>query len=162
MAPTEMSRGLYPSPPNLSTARIDAPFAFWTIKHGIKGSGMPAWGGSMGDDYIWNLAAFLQQLPTLDAAAYRAMVARSGGHSHGGGESAEHHHDEAMHDMPGMDAAHDHRADAGGGDSHVTDASGAPDAALAPGTPPHTDAPATHVDPPGTPPHAHDASSTTR
>ena len=36
---------------------------------GIKASGMPAWGKSMGDEYIWNMAAFIQKLPTLDAAA---------------------------------------------------------------------------------------------
>jgi hypothetical protein len=78
------------------------------IKHGVKASGMPAWGKSMNDDYIWNLAAFLQALPKLDEAGYRTMVAQSGGHSHGGGEThgagesrvhaasgGNHHHDHA-------------------------------------------------------------------
>ena len=31
------------------------------IKHGIKASGMPAWGKSMADDYIWGMVALLQQ-----------------------------------------------------------------------------------------------------
>ena len=44
MAETEMSQGLYPAPPNLSQYGVDAPKAFWVIKHGIKASGMPAWG----------------------------------------------------------------------------------------------------------------------
>ena len=104
MEPTELSKGLYPAPPNLTKAQVSAAQAFWTIKHGIKASGMPAWGTSMGDEYIWNMAAFLQQLPKLDAASYQTMVAHSGGHSHGGGESGahHHHHDEAMEGMPGM------------------------------------------------------------
>ncbi len=87
---TELSRGLYPAPPNLTTHRVDEASAFWVIKHGIKASGMPAWGLSMNDEYIWNMAAFLQKLPDLDADEYRALVASSGGHSHGGGETMAH------------------------------------------------------------------------
>ncbi|UHQ21429.1 cytochrome c [Lysobacter sp. 5GHs7-4] len=101
MDSTELSRGLYPAPPELSKAAIDPRHAFWTIKHGIKASGMPAWGGSMDDEYIWNMTALLQALPSLDEARYRALVAESGGHSHGGGETmaegADDHHDATPH-----------------------------------------------------------------
>lgn len=92
---TELSKGLYPKPPNLSLAQVRPAEAFWAIKHGIKASGMPAWGKSMDDEYIWNMAAFLQELPKLDKARYDALVAGSGGHSHGGGETAGHAHAEA-------------------------------------------------------------------
>ena len=85
MGDTELSRGLYPAPPDLTQVTVDAAEAFWVIKHGIKASGMPAWGQSMGDAYIWNMAAFLQQLPKLSPEQYQAMVASSGGHDHGGG-----------------------------------------------------------------------------
>ena len=113
MEPTELSKGLYPAPPNFANAGEFMPsHHFWVIKHGIKASGMPAWGRSMDDEYIWGMVAFLQQLPKLDAAQYKAMVANSGGHSHGGGETGEHHdeagaedhHDEGEehHDMAGM------------------------------------------------------------
>lgn len=105
VSPTELSRGLYPSPPDLMAGTIDQAEAFWVIKHGIKASGMPAWGVSMDDGYIWNMAAFLQELPGLDAKAYRALVASSGGHSHGGGET-------------------DLRGEAGGADHHADDAHG--------------------------------------
>ncbi len=91
MAETELSKGLYPAPPNLSKADMKDPaHHFWVIKHGIKASGMPAWGQSMSDDYIWNMVAFLQQMPKLDEAQYQALVASSGGHEHGGGETAPH------------------------------------------------------------------------
>lgn len=92
MAETELSKGLYPAPPNLTQHPVDPKEAFWVIKHGIKASGMPAWGKSMEDDYIWNMAAFLQQLPKLNAEQYQALVASSGGHSHGGGETGGHAH----------------------------------------------------------------------
>src|SRR3546814_8967077 len=75
---------------NLTQHEVDATVAFWVIKHGVKMSGMPAWGKSMSDEYIWNMAAFLQQLPDLDEEQYKALVATSGGHSHGGGETQPH------------------------------------------------------------------------
>lgn len=90
MTSTELSLGLYPAPPDLTRETVDAAQAFWVIKHGIKASGMPAWGKSMDDAYIWNMVAFVQQLPGMDAAQYRAMVASSGGHAHGGGETQPH------------------------------------------------------------------------
>ncbi|WP_082575636.1 cytochrome c [Lysobacter sp. Root667] len=125
MQATELSRGLYPAPPDFSKQTPDDPArAFWTIKHGIKASGMPAWGHSMGDDYIWNMAALLQALPSMDEAKYRALVAESGGHSHGGGETMP----EGAADRHGDPAAHGH--DDGGHGNHEDgmqeDAAGSP------------------------------------
>ncbi len=82
---SEASAGLYPTPPNLTQRRTDdAARAFWVIKHGIKMSGMPAWGRSMEDEPIWGMVAFLRQLPDMSPDRYRELVAASGGHSHGG------------------------------------------------------------------------------
>jgi mono/diheme cytochrome c family protein len=92
---TELQRGLYPRPPDLTRERIDPREAFWVVKHGIKASGMPAWGRSMDDAYLWNLVAFVETLPSLDAAGYEAAVAASEGHSHGGGETHAHEHAQA-------------------------------------------------------------------
>lgn len=82
---SELSKGLYPQPPNLSKVKIDPAQAFWVIKHGVKASGMPAWGKSMDDDSIWSLVAFLQKLPQMDDPQYDQTVGSSGGHSHAGG-----------------------------------------------------------------------------
>ena len=88
MGETELSKGLYPVPPNFSRMQpLNPAHAFWVTKHGIKASGMPAWGRSMDDEFIWGMVAFLQQLPKLDAAGYQALVASSDGHAHGGGET---------------------------------------------------------------------------
>ena len=85
---TEMSRGLYPTPPNLVQRPLDNPAAaFWVIKHGLKMSGMPAWGKSMEDKYVWGLVAFLKKLPDMPADRYQELVDASGGHQHGGSES---------------------------------------------------------------------------
>lgn len=86
---SELSRGLYPAPPRLDNPERQRTAAqdFWIIKHGIKASGMPAWGKSMEDKYIWSMVAFLEKLPQLSSGQYRELVAASGGHQHGGGET---------------------------------------------------------------------------
>ncbi|MEX6501044.1 c-type cytochrome [Pseudomonas zhanjiangensis] len=131
VAQTELSQALYPAPPNLAKVGVDeSPAAtFWVIKHGIKASGMPAWGKSMGDEYIWGMVAFLDQLPEMDAKRYQALVASSGGHQHGGGESQMHNH-EGQHGSaePGHHAAAageaDHHADAPGAGAHHASSTG--------------------------------------
>jgi mono/diheme cytochrome c family protein len=77
MADSEIRPGLYPQPPNLSRVRIAPREAFWVIKHGIKMSAMPAWGGSHDDATIWSMVAFLQKLPGLTPAQYEDIVARA-------------------------------------------------------------------------------------
>jgi mono/diheme cytochrome c family protein len=105
MKDTELSLGLYPAPPNLSREASTNPArAFWIIKHGVKATGMPAWGKSMEDHYIWDLVAFLKHLPSMSADQYAAEVAASGGHSHGGGETQAHTHE----DVAGGGSAHPH------------------------------------------------------
>jgi cytochrome c553/cytochrome c5 len=49
---------------------------FRTVKHGVRGSGMPAWPAAQRDDEIWSMVAFLRVLPNLDAATYRALAGR--------------------------------------------------------------------------------------
>jgi mono/diheme cytochrome c family protein len=91
---TEIRAGLYPKPPDL-TKRIKASpeEAFWVIKHGIKMSGMPAWGKTHNDSSIWGLVAFLQKLPELTSAQYQALAKT---------ESEVHHqHTQGEHDHTG-------------------------------------------------------------
>ena len=104
---TEMRKGMYPMPPNLAERVAHRPPAeqFWVIKHGLKMTGMPAWGLTHDDERIWSLVAFLQKLPSLSPDQYRGLVESGGGHHHhdemGGHnydpsqETAEHHHGEA-------------------------------------------------------------------
>jgi mono/diheme cytochrome c family protein len=77
MKTSEIRPGLYPQPPNLSQTRVDPKYAFWVIKHGIKMSAMPAWGGSHDDPTIWSMVAFLQQMPGMTPQQYRDIVARA-------------------------------------------------------------------------------------
>jgi cytochrome c1 len=119
---SELREGMYPQPPNLSQVHVDPQDAFWVIKHGIKMSAMPAWGMAGHDDLtIWSMVAFIEKLPGMTPAQYKAIVAKAppdedmdmdigaeGGHSHSHGD-ADHGHSEgqmtpasAMSAMPGM------------------------------------------------------------
>lgn len=116
---SELREGMYPQPPNLSKVHVDPQDAFWVIKHGIKMSGMPAWGMVEGHDdpTIWSMVAFIEKLPGMTPEQYKAIVAKappdedmdmgdeSGGHSHshGHGESADHPAETGMQGMAGMD-----------------------------------------------------------
>jgi mono/diheme cytochrome c family protein/ketosteroid isomerase-like protein len=90
---SEIARGLYPAPPNFAAASgLDPARTFWIIKHGIKATGMPAWGRSVDDRSIWDLVRFMRALPGMSAERYAAEVQASGGHSHGAAEDMEDHH----------------------------------------------------------------------
>lgn len=88
---SDMRAGLYPKPPDL-TKRIQASpaEAFWVIKHGIKMSGMPAWGITHDDASIWGLVAFLQKLPELTPAQYQALAKTEGESHHQHSHEQEH------------------------------------------------------------------------
>lgn len=95
MEKTEISQGLYPPAPELSRPLAHSPAEeFWMIKHGVKLTAMPAWGRTHSDELIWDMVAFVRQLPGLSPAQYQAIV-----------KSAPADHDEIMKAMPGMDRA---------------------------------------------------------
>ncbi len=73
----ETWQGLYPRPPLLSQQKFTANQVFWAVKHGIKMSGMPAWGRSHDDGEMWAITAFVMTLPGLSAEQYKATVANA-------------------------------------------------------------------------------------
>src|SRR5579862_8810984 len=71
---SDLRPGLYPHPPNLAQEDvIDAQRAFWTIKHGIKMSAMPAWGKTLDDASIWDIVAFVRQMPAMSEETYQQL-----------------------------------------------------------------------------------------
>ena len=106
---TEIRRGLYPQPPNLaqpaghagghdhSDLQKAAKRQFWIIKHGIKMTGMPAWGATHDDEALWGLVAFLQKLPEMSPEKFAALSEGAGGHGRSGG------HGGMQEDMKGME-----------------------------------------------------------
>lgn len=84
----DIAQGLYPPPPDLAkTAPLYTPAElFWTVKHGIKMTGMPAW-SDHSDDELWATVGFLEKLPGMREQDYAKLVMASiahGGHHHAG------------------------------------------------------------------------------
>jgi mono/diheme cytochrome c family protein len=94
---SEIRAGLLPQPPNLSQQSIEPRVAFWVIKHGIKATGMPAWGRSHDDEEIWNIVSFVQRLPRMTPQEYRAMSAAAASEEPAGDEEQEEAHEHAPH-----------------------------------------------------------------
>ncbi|MGH6831853.1 MAG: c-type cytochrome, partial [Methyloceanibacter sp.] len=46
----------------------------WVVKHGIKMTGMPAWGVTHSDELLWDVVAFLRKLPELTPEQYQTLV----------------------------------------------------------------------------------------
>ena len=44
------------------------------MKHGVKMTGMPAWGVTHEDELLWDVVAFLRKMPELSADQYRELV----------------------------------------------------------------------------------------
>jgi len=126
MKDSEIRPGLYPQPPNLSQVRVEPKEAFWVIKHGIKMSAMPAWGGSHDDQTMWSMVAFLQKLPDMTPQQYKDIVAKAPqdhdmdeavGHSHGEASDEDAHGAAAMEGMA-MAGETEHSHAAADGDTH--------------------------------------------
>ena len=75
MERTEISRGLYPRAPELRRKTdLNPAEQFWIIKHGVKMTGMPAWGVTHDDELIWDVVAFVRKLPELTPEQYEALI----------------------------------------------------------------------------------------
>ena len=50
---------------------------YWLVRHGIRMTGMPAWEYRLKDEEIWDLVAFMQHLPQLNATDYAQWMQRA-------------------------------------------------------------------------------------
>lgn len=97
--PAALGMGLNPPAPDLSESATEMAAAelFWITKHGIKMTGMPAWGETHEDESLWPVVAFMAALPDLDPAEYAAMLKSAEGRGHhapgAAGASDSHEHE---------------------------------------------------------------------
>ena len=101
--PTALARGLNPPAPDLaeSVKHMTPAELFWVTKHGIRMTGMPAWGATHEDDEIWPVVALMMALPNLDADGYRALLHSAVGAGHHTTDNRE--HDEVPSEPPSVD-----------------------------------------------------------
>jgi hypothetical protein len=92
--PDAVGQGLNPPAPDLaeSANEMTAAELFWVTKHGVKMTGMPAWGSTHEDHALWPVVALITALPELDAAAYEDLLNRAKGMGHHAKDAAETDH----------------------------------------------------------------------
>jgi mono/diheme cytochrome c family protein len=85
---SEIGEGLNPPAPDLSgreTREMSDGKIFWTIKNGIRMTGMPGFGPTHSDQEIWGMVAFVRHLPKLTPQEKAKLLEATGG------EEAHHH-----------------------------------------------------------------------
>jgi len=69
--PQPLARGLNPLPPDLHSGAADDPARiYWILDHGIRMTGMPAYGPSLRSADLWALTALVRRLPDLSPEDY--------------------------------------------------------------------------------------------
>jgi len=68
--PTALTNNFYPPAPNLISDPPDDPewHIFFTIRTGIRYTGMPAWDGVLSEQEMWKVTAFLSRIDKLPPA----------------------------------------------------------------------------------------------
>ena len=77
---TKFSEGLNPGAADLGEIakerQVNA--IFWVVKNGIRMTGMPSFGkAGVPDNELWQIAAFVKQLPKVSEADYKSWTAQS-------------------------------------------------------------------------------------
>ncbi len=78
-APEPFALGFRPAPANLANTGIGWKPAqlYWTIKHGMKLTAMPAWEYRLPDHDLWAIVAYVQRLPYETPRAFREALRAS-------------------------------------------------------------------------------------
>ncbi|MCG2665277.1 cytochrome c [Brevundimonas sp.] len=84
----EWAKGMTPRPPDLTqhSTKWTPEQIHWIVEHGVKMSGMPAFGGTHDSQTTWNITGFVGQLPSMSPEAYASVPAAEADH-HAVGES---------------------------------------------------------------------------
>jgi len=68
--PSPFGASFYPPVPQLILEPLDDPewHIAYAVRHGVRNTGMPAWKGSITDEEIWKITAFLNRIEKLPPA----------------------------------------------------------------------------------------------
>jgi hypothetical protein len=75
---SKFSEGLNPAAADLHeiAKEREASAIFWVVKNGIRMTGMPSFGkAGVPDNELWQIAAFVKQLPSVSEADYKTWTA---------------------------------------------------------------------------------------
>ncbi len=98
----EFAGGLYPEPPDMGHIQKERSPSemYWIVNHGIKMTGMPAFGPTHSDSQLYGVVALALEIPQISPEEYMQQVEKmdvQSGEGHSGGNhstqgAAEHNH----------------------------------------------------------------------
>ena len=82
---SEIAKGMNPTPPDLQAGEVQQRYTdaelYWIVEHGIRMTGMPAFGPTHPEKDLWAIVAFIKRLPAIKAEEYQSLAKGSGHHS---------------------------------------------------------------------------------
>lgn len=100
----EIGKGQKPIPPDLSEVAREMSISeiYWVLEHGIRHTGMPAYGETHSADELWGIAAFVEQLENMSPEEYQRLTKKEAapagpGAEGGGSEAGGHDHSTHTH-----------------------------------------------------------------
>lgn len=109
-SPTAMAQGLNPPATDLAEAARERSPAelFWVTKHGIRMTGMPAWGPTHADEELTPVVALITRFPDFAEDDYDNLLTAA---REAGVEHHHHHHDDEHGHEHDQDHGHEHHHD---------------------------------------------------
>jgi mono/diheme cytochrome c family protein len=91
--PASLSNSFYPPAPNLISDTPDDPewHIFYTIRTGVRYTGMPSWEKTLSEQDMWKITSFISHMEKLPPAVQDYWKTSFGVAAPGGEESKEEH-----------------------------------------------------------------------
>lgn len=74
----EFAEGLYPLPPSMTSGSVQQTLSdaeiYWIVKHGIKLTGMPAFGPTHDEKELWGIVAIVKEIARMSPEQYRQLA----------------------------------------------------------------------------------------
>jgi mono/diheme cytochrome c family protein len=85
----DWASGMRPRPPHPAEAAAhwELEEVFWLVRHGVRMTGMPAFGPTHDDRTLWGIAAFVKELPAMTPEQYATLSASEADHAADGGHA---------------------------------------------------------------------------
>lgn len=79
----EFGKGMKPEPPDLADVarEMELREVYWVVKHGIRHTGMPAFGSTHSADDLWAIASFVGRFDEMSPARYQQWIEEAGAES---------------------------------------------------------------------------------
>ena len=76
----EFGRGMKPEPPDLAHVAREMQLreVYWVLHHGIRHTGMPAFGGTHSTEALWAIATFVERFDEMTPAEYQRLIKQAG------------------------------------------------------------------------------------